>query len=133
MAIKNIRQIAPGTAFSATIDRHLTGLFYLPPPRYYDRSHGRHSRFSYNGDFVICLDVLDTAEYRPGPIEFGTLVLISSDSPIENYDGPVDVKLSLRGYAPKRPVTQAPSHVQLQPEKTRRTDRGPRAIRFSEE
>lgn len=141
--ISEVRGIQPGTAFKAQI-AHYAGLFYLPerfvpwqrdlsgrrtPRRGLPLPHRNHAGLIE----LIALDVYWMADGHAAQVPFGNVIQFDVTTDVHDYDGPVDLRLSVRGYSPKRPVTSLVSHVQVKPVKGTRTDRDPRAIRFTDD
>lgn len=127
------RGIPFGTAFVAKI-RSLRGLFYRVSP-YMVVDHPLNlppfARPPRADSLVqlLCLDVRD----EDGMLNpFGVPLNLRGDTDIEDYEGPVDIVLKVRGYSPKRTKQQNPSQVTVTALRDPKFDRGPRAIRVGE-
>ena len=119
-----LRGIPSYTAFTASIAGR-TGLWYIG----FHPSNAHVGRISMSTPLeVLALDVQGLP-----PLPFATPMRFRADQDVIDYSGPLDLRLKVRGYSPKRHGQTAMTHVLVSGEKERKLDRGPRAIHLREE
>jgi hypothetical protein len=80
---------------------------------------------------LTCLHVraVHNGEEQP----FARILAFRADTEVVDYDGPLDLRVKVKGYSPKRPKGQSPSYVLVIGERGPDLSKGPRKVRLRED
>lgn len=102
---------------------------YTPPPA------NRASDALIN---VVCLQAYGqdgwtdvTLAAVPGVVPFGCVLQLRGDTIIKDYQGPLDLRVKVRGFSPRRGAKKE-THAVVSEWRDRKWDKGPRAIHLRE-